>query len=292
VEQTTGRPGGFRRHIPAALYLAGLTILIVALARPQAVVSLPRLAGTVMLAFDVSGSMAADDLEPTRLEAAKAAARAFVERQPPTVQIGVVSFSEGGFATQPPTNDQGAILAAINRLTLQRGTSLASGMEAALQLIAADREQAPLTLSNRTATPTPTPVPQGTYASAVVVLFSDGENNAEPDPFEAAQAAADRGIRVYAVGIGSAEGATLDIDGFRVRTRLDEATLRQIAELTGGAYYNADSEEELRAIYDQLNPELAIKPQKTEVTSLFAGASLLLMLIGSALSLLWLGRLP
>ena len=291
---SAGAPRGVRRHIPAALYLAGLTILIVALARPQTIVSLPRLEGTVMLAFDVSGSMAADDLEPTRFDAAKAAARDFVERQPSTVQVGVVSFSEGGFATQPPTSDQAAILAAINRLSLQSSTSLASGMQAALNAIAAGSGEEPLTLSDRTltATPTPTPVPRGTYIPAVIVLLTDGENTADPDPFETAQIAADRGIRVYTVGVGSAEGATLQLDGFTVRTRLDETTLQQIAELTGGTYYNAENEEELHMIYDQLSPELVLRPQKTEVTSLFAGASLLVMLIGGSLSLLWLGRLP
>lgn len=293
LQPPAGSPPGVRRHIPAMLYLAGLAILIVALARPQAVISLPRLEGTVMLAFDVSGSMAADDLQPTRLEAAKAAALDFVQRQPPAVQIGVVSFSEGGFATQPPTSDQAAILAAINRLALQRGTSLASGMQAALNAIAAGSDQAPLSLDDPAApAPTPTPVPQGTYVPSVIVLLTDGENTADADPLAAVQAAVDSGIRVYTVGIGSAEGATLQLDGFTVRTRLDEATLRQIAERTGGAYYNAQSTEELGTIYDQIQPELVLKAQQTEVTSVFAGASLLVMLIGATLSLLWLGRLP
>src|SRR5919205_892109 len=128
---------GWRRHLPPALFLAGLTILIVALARPQTLLSLPRVEGRVILAFDVSGSMAADDLKPTRMEAAKAAARDFVQRQPRTVKIGVVAFSDSGFATQAPTNDQDTILAALNRLTPQRGTSLAHGIQAALNAIAA-----------------------------------------------------------------------------------------------------------------------------------------------------------
>src|ERR671933_2421391 len=123
VQAAAGQRVGARRHIPPALFLAGLTMLIVALARPQTVVSLPRVEGTVILAFDVSGSMAADDLKPTRLEAAKTAARQFVQRQPPSVEIGVVTFSEGGFTTQAPTNEQDLVLAAINRLAVQRGTS-------------------------------------------------------------------------------------------------------------------------------------------------------------------------
>jgi len=259
------------------------------------VVGLPRVEGTVILAFDVSGSMAADDLKPTRMEAAKAAARAFVQNQPSTVQIGVVSFSDAGFAVQPPTDDQNLIFAAINRLTVQSGTSLGRGIEAALKVISAVTDP-PLTLSDRgpteTPTPTPTPVPKGTYIPAAIVLITDGENTTSPDPLEAAQAASDRGVRIHTVGIGSTEGAMLDIDGFTIRSRLDEETLQQISQITDGTYYNAKSEAELQAIYDNLNPQLIIKPQKMEVTSLFAGVGILILLVGSTLSLLWLSRAP
>jgi Ca-activated chloride channel family protein len=293
------RPLGRRRHLPPALFLAGLAVLLVALARPQMVVSLPRLQGTVILAFDVSGSMAADDLKPTRMEAAKEAARAFVDRQPATVQIGVVSFSDSGFAVQPPTNEQATILAAIDRLRPERGTSLAHGILTALNAILIDEEdgaggQGRLLYSDLTPSPTPspTPVPAGTYAPAAVVLLTDGENTAPPDPLEAVQLAADRGVRVYTIGIGSAEGATLEIEGFSIHTQLDEPTLKAVAERTGGTYFNAADAEELRSIYANLNPELGIAPEKTEVTALFAGVSALLLLIGGACSLLWFSRLP
>ena len=293
VQGTASARLGVRRYIPAVFFLLGLMILIVALARPQTLVSLPRLEGTVILAFDVSGSMAADDLKPTRLAAAKAAAIAFVQRQPATVQIGVVTFSDGGFATQAPTTDQGAVLAAINRITVQRGTSIASGIQSALSAIAAETNPA-LTLSDRTATPTPTPtpVPKGTYTSAVIVLFTDGENTAPPPPAAAAQAAADRGVRIYTLGVGTTDGATLHLNGFTVRSRLDEQTLQAIADQTGGTYTTAANAQDLGAIYDHLDPQLIIKPQKTEVTALFAGAGMLVLLIGGTLSLLWLGRLP
>ena len=294
VHEAASRRLGVRRHIPSALFLVALTILIVALARPQTVVSLPRLEGTIILAFDVSRSMAADDLKPTRLQAAKTAARAFVQRQPSTVRIGVMSFSDGGFALQAPTNDRDAVLTAINRLTLQSGTSLARGIEASLKALAAGTGHALALSSNRTQmpAPTPAPVPKGTYTSAAIVLLTDGENTQSPDPLAAARMAADRGVRIYTVGIGSAAGATLHIEGFTVRSRLDEHTLRQIAQLTGGAYYNAASAGDLRTIYATLDPQLVIKPQKTEVTSLFAGAGILVLMIGGTLSLLWLGRLP
>jgi Ca-activated chloride channel homolog len=294
VQGAMGHELGIRRHIPPALFLAGLTILTIALARPQTVVSLPRVEGTVILTFDVSGSMAADDLKPTRMEAAKAVARDFVQRQPRSVQIGVVAFSDSGLTVQAPTNDQKAILASINRLSPQRGTSLGQAILASLNTIAAQTEQAPRLYSSLTPTPiaTPTPVPKGTDTSAVIVLLTDGENNEAPNPLAAAQAAADRGVRIYTVGIGSAAGTTLHVNGFTVHTQLDEAMLQQIAQLTEGAYYNVENQEDLRTIYENLDLQLVIKPEKTEVTALFAGAGVLVLLIGGACSLLWLSRLP
>ncbi len=298
-QQAAGRRPGARRHIPIVLFLIGLTVLIVALARPQTVVSLPRIEGTVILAFDVSGSMAADDMQPTRMEAAKVAARDFIEQQPPDVQIGVVSFSDSGFAVQAPTNDPGPVLAAIDRLAPQRGTSLAYGILTSLKAIqTAEAGPKPQFYSNLTPTPegepapTPTPVPPGTHTSAVIVLLTDGENNTSPDPLAAAQTAADQGVRIYTVGIGSAAGSILHIEGLTIRSRLNEDLLQQIAEITDGSYYNATTAQDLQAIYHNLNPQLVIKPEKTEVTSLFAGIGVLVLLIGGVLSLVWFKRLP
>jgi Ca-activated chloride channel family protein len=290
-----GRKLGWWRHVPAAFFLAGLTILAVAMARPQAVVNLPRVQGTVMLVFDVSGSMAADDIKPTRMEAAKAAALDFVQRQPSTVQIGVVAFSDSGFAIQSPTNDQSAIVAAIGRLSPQRGTSLGQGIVASLAAIAAaDNPEQTHFYSNVTPEPTATPAPvaPGSHGSTVMVLLTDGENNEAPNPLAAAQAAADRGIRIYTVGLGSPEGTTLHVNGFTVHTQLDEGLLQEIAQVTAGAYFNAQSAKDLRAVYDHLDEQLIVKPEKMELTSLFAGASILVMLAGGILSLLWFGRLP
>jgi Ca-activated chloride channel family protein len=288
------RNPGVRRHLPPALFLAGLTILLIAMARPQTVVNLPRQEGTIILAFDVSGSMAADDIKPTRIEAAKAAVKDFVQRQPTSVQIGVVAFSDNGFSVQTPTNDPDVVLAAINRLTPQRGTSLAQGIQASLKAIEVGNAQGPLLYSNITPmpTPTPTPVPKGTYTSAVIILLSDGENNEAPSPLVAAQAAANQGVRIYTVGIGSPTGTSLHINGFNVYTRLDEATLQQISQITGGTYYNAQTAQDLMSIYNNLNPQLVVKPEKTEVTSLFAGASILVFLVGGVFSLMWFSRLP
>ncbi len=285
---------GLRRHIPPILFLLALAILGVALARPQTEVSLPHIEGTVILAFDVSGSMAADDFKPTRMEAAKTAAKNFVDHQPTTVRIGVVAFSDNGLTVQTPTNDQDAILTAINRLAPERGTSLASGIVASLKAIDVGAGQPSEIYTNLTPVPTmtPTPVPQGTYGPAVIVLLTDGENNENPDPLLAAQTAASRGVRIYTVGIGSTTGTNLHINGFIVHTQLDEDTLKEISQITGGTYYNAQSEQDLIKIYDNLNPQLVDTPEVTEVTSIFAGVSILLMLIGGIFSLLWFSRLP
>ena len=143
-----------------------------------------------------------------------------------------------------------------------------------------------------TPTPTPTPVPQGTYTPAVIILLSDGENNENPNPLTAAQTAADRGVRIYTVGIGSPTGTTVHINGFSLHTQLDEATLQQISKITGGVYYNARSAQDLLKIYDNLDTQLISKPEKTELTALFAGAGILFMLGGGLFSLLWFSRLP
>src|ERR1035437_1884891 len=295
---TAGRTGRVRGRIPAALLLLGLTVMLFALSRPQAVVSLPREEGTVILAFDVSASMAANDLAPSRIEAAKVAAKDFVARQPVTVSIGVVAFSDSGVSVQAPTNDQATVVSAIDRLTPQRGTSLGQGIDASLKAIATELA-GPYSnnyYSNRSPgaspTPAPTPVPSGSHAPAVIVLLSDGENNESPDPMVAAQAAADQGVRIYTVGIGSTAGADVALNGFQVHTQLDEATLQAIAQTTGGTYYGATDAAQLRSIYDNLDTQVVLQPQLTEITSILAGVSVLMLLAGALTSLIWLGRLP
>jgi Ca-activated chloride channel family protein len=283
-----------RRHIPPLFFLVALMILVIAMARPQTVLSLPRIQGTVILAFDVSGSMAAEDLKPTRMEAAKAAARDFVAGQPPSILIGVVAFSDSGFAIQAPTTDEAVLIAAIDRLTPERGTSLGNGILASLNTIASQTQPDTRYYTNLTPSPTatPTPVPQGVFTPAVIVLLTDGENTVSPDPLIAAQMAADRGVRIYTVGIGSPAGADLEIEGFMIHTQLDEPTLKQISVMTDGSYYAAETEQELQQIYSDLRPQLIIKPENTEITAVLAGVGVLLMLTGAALSLVWFSRLP
>jgi len=298
LAQTVTRRPGIRGRFPAVLLILGLSAISLAMARPQAVLSLPRQDGTVILAFDVSASMAATDLQPTRIAAAKAAAKDFVAKQPTSINIGVVAFSDSGIQVQQPTNDQASVISAIDRLTPERGTSVAEGILASLKVIAI-AEAGPYAnnyYSNAspasTPTPTPTPVPAGTHAPAAIVLLSDGENNESPDPMAAAQAAANQGVRIYTVGLGSAAGTTVTVNGFQLHTQLDEATLQQISQVTDGTYYNATDAQQLRSIYDNLDTGLVLQPQMTEVTSIFAGAGLLLLIAAALTSLYWLGRMP
>jgi Ca-activated chloride channel family protein len=275
--------------------VGGLILLVVALARPEGVVRIPKIESTVILSFDVSGSMAATDLDPSRMEAAKTAARAFVERQPSSVTIGVVAFSDSAFSIQAPTDDQAQVLAAIDRLAPERGTSLGQGILTSLATIAAaDDDPATGYYTNRSPAPTvaPTPVPAGSHTSAVIVLLSDGENTVTPDPIEAAGAAADRGVRIFTVGIGSTAGTTIEVEGFKIHSQLDEAMLSEIADVTGGAYHAAADPAELTAIYEGIDTRLVVRPETMEVTALVAGLGLVILVIGAAASLLWLGRVP
>jgi Ca-activated chloride channel family protein len=274
--------------------LIGLAVMMVALARPVATVTLPSQQGTVILTFDVSGSMRADDVNPSRLEAAKAAAQTFVEKQPANVLIGVVSFSDEAAIVQAPTNDRDAVLAAINRLTPQRRTAIGSGILTSLDAIFEGSNTTPpppddyLTPSQPTLTPTP--VPPGTYTSAVIVLLSDGQSNTGPSPLDAAQQASNRGVRVYTVGLGSPQGTILRAQGFSIRVQLDEQTLRQIAQQTGGQYFRAESGTDLTNIYQNLSTTLVLKPQQTELTALFTGFAAALVLVAGILSMLWFHR--
>ena len=294
VQQAAGRGVGSHRHVPALLFLAGLIVLFLALGRPQMVIGLPKVDGIVILAFDVSGSMLAEDFEPTRLEAAKIVARDFVARQPTTVRVGVVAFSDSGFSTQLPTNDQATILAAIDRLQPQRGTSVANGIIVSLNTIANVTGQEPIVGFNdpESAEAPPAPVSVSAENSAVIVLLTDGENNMDPDPLAAAQFAADRGVPIHTIAIGSVEGTILEVNGFTVHTKVDEATLQQISEITDGFYFNAETEEDLRTIYENIEPGFTINKEETEVTAVFAGFSILILLAGGMLSLLWFSHVP
>ncbi len=293
VQNTSGQNLGQRRHIVPALFLIGISFLLFALSRPELPVSLPRIEGTVILAFDVSTSMTADDLEPTRMEAAKEAARKFVEIQPSTIKLGVVAFGNGGLIIQPPTNIQADVLAAIDRVSPQGGTSLGQGIYTALSAAAGEPVSLePITLEDGNLPEDAPPLEIEDYSSAVILLLTDGENLGSPEPLDVAQLAADAGVRIYPVGIGSNEGAVIDVEGFNVVTRLNEPILQDIASLTNGRYYPASDEESLQEIYENVDLQFTIKGESMEITSILTGIGAFFFLIGGAFSMLWFGRIP
>jgi len=296
LRDSRGRAPGFRRHVPALVLLAGVLAAVLALARPFAAIELAARRGTVILAMDVSGSMRATDITPNRMEAVKSAAEEFVARQPQKVRVGIVAFSGNAVLVQPPTTERDKLTAAIGRLRPQMFTAIGSGLLASLDAIfgpppdeaAADTSNQPL---EHTPTPEPPPpVAPGSYKSAVIILLSDGQSNQGPDPLDAAERAADKGVRVYTVGVGTREGANVGFEGFTFHAILDEATLKRIAQVTGGAYFKASSAGELRGIYESLGTRLALEKERTEITALFAAVAVGLFLVGGLISLAWFNR--
>lgn len=274
------------RHAGPALLLLALALLVVGLARPEVTVAHPRREGTVVLAFDVSSSMAADDVAPTRLGAAKAAARGFVARQPGSVRIGVVAFGDGAIITQRPTTARADVLAAIDRLEAGGGTAVGRGILAALTAIAgrpvlADDPTGPGVLDDSA----------GRYhGRAAVVLLSDGENTADPDPLQLAELAAVTGVRVHPVGLGTATGTVLEVGGFQVATALDEELLRQVAETTDGRYYTAADGRALEEVYASIELGWVSEPARVEVTAALAATAALLVAAAALLNLRRSGR--
>ena len=305
VREAIGKGPGWRRHVPPALFVLALAFMAIAVARPQAVVAVPSQEGTVILAIDVSGSMLAEDMKPNRMEAAKAAARAFVEKQSESVKIGVVSFSGDASIVQSPTTDKTLVIAAINRLRPQRATAIGRAILVSLDAIEENQgseTDLPSSILQQqgqqpgaTARPTATPLPaylQGQHSSASIVLMSDGQNNQFPAPLDVIDQAVSRGVRVYTIGVGSAQGAVVRLQGRSVRTALDEATLKKIAEVTDAQYFNANTEADLRAVYENLTTQLVVRNEKTELTAYATLAAAILAVFAGAFSLLWFNRLP
>ncbi|MEP6942195.1 MAG: VWA domain-containing protein [Betaproteobacteria bacterium] len=297
-----------RRHIPPALFLIALTLMVLAIARPAAVVMLPSAHQTVILAMDVSGSMRATDVEPSRIAAAQAAARAFVNDLPSATRIGVVSFAATASVVQPPSSNREDILAAIDRFQLQRGTAVGSGILVALKTLFPDvefdlRASNPRAESTRAASLDASskdksdkgkafkPVPAGSYNAAVIILLTDGQTTTGPDPIEAARMAADRGVRVYTVGVGTPSGELIGAEGWSMRVRLDEAALKNIANITQGQYFYAGTATDLKKVYESLNSKLVLEKQETEITALFAAVAAALAIVAAALSMLWFNRI-
>jgi Ca-activated chloride channel family protein len=293
----------WRRHVPPLLFLLAIVTLLIAVARPTAVVTLPSKHETVILTMDVSGSMRASDVAPTRLGAAQLAARSFVEQQPRSTRVGIVTFGGGAALVQPPTQSREDLLNAIDRFELQRGTAVGSGILMSLKTIFPDQEiELPSGEARRAATATsldaphnlaadpPKPVAPGSYTSAVVILLSDGQTTTGPDPIEAAKLAADRGVRIYTVGIGTPNGEILIGDGWSMRVRLDEEALKAIAKTTDAEYFYAATADDLKKVYDSLNSKLVFETRETEITSLFAAVAAALAVVSALLSMVWFNR--
>ena len=281
-----GRRRDRLRHLAPALLLAALAVLIVALSRPVAAIAEPYREGTVVLAFDVSGSMAATDMKPSRLEAAKAAARGFVQKQPASVRIGVVAFGGTALVTQRPTDDRAAVLAAVNRLRPQGDTSLGEGILGALSAITGRTITAP----GDAETGNNDESPLGFYGGTAVVLLTDGENTSGPEPADLAELASSAGVRIETIGLGTPDGTVIEVDGFSIATALDAPTLQEIARTTGGTYHPAADAAALAKVYDSIQLEWVTRTVPHEITSLVAGLGALLVLAGASVSVLRHGR--
>jgi Ca-activated chloride channel family protein len=286
----------WRRHLPPALMLLGLGAMIAAIARPAAVVTLPSSHETVVLAIDVSGSMRAHDVEPSRLEAAQAAAREFVAEQPRSTRIGVVAFAGSAALVQPPTTNRSDILAAIQNLQLQNATAVGSGLLVSLKAIFPEQtfELADSRMRSAAAgassRPDFQPVAPGSYTAAAIILLSDGQTTAGPDPVEVARLAAARGVRVFTVGVGTEGGQIVTGEGWSMRVRLDEEALKAIADLTRAEYFYAGNAGDLKKVYQSLRSKLVLEKQETEITALFSALAAVAVLLSAGLSLLWFNR--
>jgi Ca-activated chloride channel family protein len=276
----------WRRHVPFALFATAVGLICFALSRPEMSFGLPQREGTVILAFDVSNSMRADDLEPSRMEAAKTAATAFVEKQPSSIRIGVVAFGDGAITTLRPTNVKPDAIAAIKRLSVGGGTSLGQGLYTSLSAIAGK----PLKIDQAALEREDSKVNIGFFGSSAIVVLSDGENTSRLDPLKLAEVASSAGVHIHTVGVGTPEGTVLEIDGFNVATALDEALLQQIAKVTDGTYQRAEDADALADVYKSIDLEFKRVDKPREVTALFAAGAGLLLALGSLLSIVWFGR--
>ena len=305
-----GARPGWRRHVPPLLLLLAMATLLLAVARPSATLTLPLAERTIILAMDVSGSMRAEDVKPNRLVASQEAAKAFVNNLPREVRVGVVSFAGTAAVVQAPTDSREDVLKAIDRFQLQRGTATGSGVILSLATLFPDdgieiqhvtgqrnfpgnSGNSGNSSSNSIAKKEPrsfTPVQPGSYSSAAIIMLTDGQRTTGPDPLDAAKMAAERGIRVYTVGIGTTSGEIIGFEGWSMRVRLDEETLKNISVLTHGEYFYAGTAEDLKKVYESLSSRMVVERKETEITALFAALGALLAALAAGLSLWWFGR--
>jgi len=291
----------WQKHAPQAMVLAALAALIVAAARPVAPVTLLARQQTVILAMDVSASMKAEDVYPDRLTASQGAAKTFVSALPPDVRVGIVAYGGTAHVVQPPTRNRASVHEAIDGFRLQPGTAIGNGLVFALatlfpqagidmERVARRHSAPPIDSADDDERHEGEPMAPGSYKSGVIVLLSDGQNTTGVDPLEAANLAARKGVKVYTVGFGTQDGDIIQFGGWTVRVRLDEQKLKQIAAITNGEYFHAATGPELERAYGAMTSRMALETHETEITSLFAAFGAVLILLGSALSVGWYGR--
>jgi Ca-activated chloride channel family protein len=301
VRAAVPRYSQVRRHMPFALFVLALTSLIIALGRPVQIVSVPTGQATIILAIDASGSMRQNDIQPSRLEAAEAAALSFIQQQKSSTRIGLVAFAGYAELIQPPTSDQEALQIAVESLTTARGTAIGSGILESIDAIA-EIDPNVARSAREPSDPQPTPVPKGAYAPHIIVLLTDGVATTGMPPLDAAQQAADRGVRVYTIGFGTEAGSPGFGPGFGggggsfgggrgggggFRRGIDEDTLKQIADMTDGKYYAASSADELLKVFQELPTSLITRHEVMEISVLFAALGAILVAGAMALSLRW-----
>lgn len=324
-----GLAGFAQRHTASLVALLGLALLLAAIARPRAMLMMPTAVESVILAIDTSGSMRAADVKPSRIEAAQAAARNFVEGMPDRLRVGVVSISGTAAVAQSPTTERDDLYRAIDGLQLQRGSAIGSGILVSLAELLpgagidvqkilneasgdaprpgpggaplrppGSRDGTAPATSGRSADSAASPskprdpVEPGSNRSTAIILLTDGQGNTGPDTIKMAELAAQLGVRIFTVGLGTPEGVTLNAQGMSMRVRLDEEALKKIADITLGDYVRASTDTDLRRIYRELSSRLTMeRRQMTEVTALFALAGCLLIVAAAAASMLRTGRI-
>jgi Ca-activated chloride channel family protein len=291
------QPGhAWRRHVPPALIFVALALMLFAHARPSATVPLPCAQSTVLLAIDISRSMRVDDVKPTRMVAAQEAAKAFLAQVPPHVEIGLVTFAGSAQVAQRATIDRPSVVAAIDAIQMQLGTAVGNAIVVSLAELFPDHgiDIGEMTFGERTPRAPAKeiqPVPPGSYESAVIILLTHGRRTTGVDALEAAKMAADRGVRIVVIGLGTPDGHTAMGDGMAMYPRLDKPTLKHVAPMTGGEYHHAATAEALRGVYEKLGSRLQVRKRGTELTGVLALVAAVAVVVGAGLSVMWFGRM-
>ena len=305
VKEAMGTGQSFRRHIPPILFLLAIAAMLLAASRPFAVITLPSQQETIILAMDVSGSMRATDVKPNRLVASQNAAKAFLAQLPRNVRVGIVAFAGTAQVVQPPTLSREDLVVAIDKFQMQRATAIGSAIVVSLAELFPDAgiDLSAMTYGNGRPRGIPidqapkqekkdfVPVAPGSYGSAAIILLTDGQRTTGVDTMEAAKMAADRGVRVYTVGVGTVDGETIGFEGWSMRVRLDEVTLKAVATNTQAEYFYAGTAENLQKVYEKLSSRLTVEKKETEISGLLALVAAILAIMSASLSLLWFNRI-